>query len=440
MAMGHSPPIATRTGWISIAIMPFMIAFATKVNWIGMLTGTSHEKLQVFHRWSALVMYITSLIHTFVFIVQAIDLDEWEVQWKTNWYWTGIAALVPQTFLVFMSWGYFRNKYYETFKRLHFLAANVFMVFLFIHCCFRLTSWDYFAATAGIYFAAWFARYLRTTYNTAFGVAATLELLPDNQLLKLTVHIPPRVKWSPGQHFFIRFLNAGIHVFSSHPFTVTSLPSDGHMEFIFGVREGITKKLGDMVKGRTSVRMRVFIDGPYGGLPASLGGFDHVCLLAGGTGMTSTLPVLSHLLKDTDKMNLKTIDYLVAVKKRETATWLEDTLVSMNANGLTRTVHVTDPDDQSGLLKDGGSEDSSLSEQKAEQAYSNTKLVAGRPDLPALIKEVYKTRSGRVSIVACGPESFLYDVRNAVAECQLVLLDGYGECTDLYLHTENYSW
>ncbi|EEB87074.1 hypothetical protein MPER_15738, partial [Moniliophthora perniciosa FA553] len=54
--MGHSPPIATRTGWLSVAIMPFMIAFATKVNWIGALTGTSHEKLQVFHRWTAFIM------------------------------------------------------------------------------------------------------------------------------------------------------------------------------------------------------------------------------------------------------------------------------------------------------------------------------------------------------------------------------------------------
>jgi hypothetical protein len=71
--LGHSMPIATRTGWISIAIMPFMMcafsmsrffhdspelnsAFSTKVNYVALLTGTSHEKLQVFHRWSAAFM------------------------------------------------------------------------------------------------------------------------------------------------------------------------------------------------------------------------------------------------------------------------------------------------------------------------------------------------------------------------------------------------
>ena len=73
--MGHSPPIATRTGWISIAILPFLMyvpsllsvstpnclsrldsVFATKVNLIGMFTGFSHYKLQVYHRWTAWVM------------------------------------------------------------------------------------------------------------------------------------------------------------------------------------------------------------------------------------------------------------------------------------------------------------------------------------------------------------------------------------------------
>lgn len=34
----------------------------------------------------------------------------------------------------------YRNKCYEFFKLTHWLAALVFMVFLFIHCDFTLTS------------------------------------------------------------------------------------------------------------------------------------------------------------------------------------------------------------------------------------------------------------------------------------------------------------
>lgn len=41
--------------------------------------------------------------------------------------------------------------------------------------------------------------------------------------------------------------------------------------------------------------------------------------------------------------------------------------------------------------------------------------------------------------VACGPESLLYDVRNAVADCQLAIADGFGSARDIYLHTENFG-
>lgn len=39
----------------------------------------------------------------------------------------------------------------------------------------------------------------------------------------------------------------------------------------------------------------------------------------------------------------------------------------------------------------------------------------------------------------CGPESFVYDVRNAVAQCELDLADGYGRCQEIYLHAEAYQ-
>lgn len=56
------------------------------------------------------------------------------------YYWTGIAALIPQAWLTFMSIGYIRNLFYETFKALHYLSAAMFTVFFFLHCDFTLTS------------------------------------------------------------------------------------------------------------------------------------------------------------------------------------------------------------------------------------------------------------------------------------------------------------
>ena len=78
VAYGGSPPIATRTGWMAIAMLPFLMyvpvdqlsarwicllllfiftrTFATKWNIITLLTGVSHEKIQVYHHWTAWIM------------------------------------------------------------------------------------------------------------------------------------------------------------------------------------------------------------------------------------------------------------------------------------------------------------------------------------------------------------------------------------------------
>ncbi|KAL1690600.1 hypothetical protein GGG16DRAFT_55264 [Schizophyllum commune] len=310
MAMGHSMPIATRSGWIAIAIMPFMIVFATKVNFVGMLTGVSHERLQVFHRWSAVLMYIPSLVHTFPFIVMNIREGTMVKNWDTSvFYWTGVAALVPQTYLVFLSWGVFRNNYYEIFKN----AAGIFMAALFVHVNFRLSSWDYFFGTAAAWALAWLIRFARSVYNSGFtGLPATLDVLSQPQpdipntglvrfhhtgLVRVRIKAPRRVRAASGQHVFLRFLGAGVHSLTSHPFTIAGVrDAEGsgirdkdkadsrELEVVFRVHVGTTAALAARAAGKVGLSMRVLVDGPYGGVPVTLAAYDRVLLLAGGSG------------------------------------------------------------------------------------------------------------------------------------------------------------
>lgn len=101
--------------------------FASKVNFITILTGTSHEKLQVFHRWSAWIMCkllcmsimrtrlvscfnlnagVLALIHTIILVREAIKRGTMLSEWKTGpWYWTGVAALIPQVPHIFFQCG-----------------------------------------------------------------------------------------------------------------------------------------------------------------------------------------------------------------------------------------------------------------------------------------------------------------------------------------------
>lgn len=139
---GGSPPIATRSGWMALACLPFILATSPKSNMITGLTGISHEKLQVFHRWISYACFVLALVHTFPFIVYNIWLGTLRSEWMTNvCYWTGVVALLAQAWLTFASIGPLRTLCYEFFKITHFVAALVFVVFFFLHCDFRLSSW-----------------------------------------------------------------------------------------------------------------------------------------------------------------------------------------------------------------------------------------------------------------------------------------------------------
>jgi len=105
------------------------------------------------------MMLVLALIHTFPFIVYHISMGDMVNKWTTDpAYWTGTAALVAPAWLTFMSIGPLRsvseeiritqlslmlsrNRYYEFFKVTHYVAIIVFVVFFFIHCEFRLSSW-----------------------------------------------------------------------------------------------------------------------------------------------------------------------------------------------------------------------------------------------------------------------------------------------------------
>jgi predicted ferric reductase len=127
---------------MALGLLPFVMLLASKANYISLLTGISHEKLQVFHRWTSWMMFLLALVHTFPFIVVHVWKGDMMLQWRMSVvYWTGVAALIPQAYLNIMSIGYIRNRYYEFFKATHYIAIGFFLFFFFIHCDFRLSSW-----------------------------------------------------------------------------------------------------------------------------------------------------------------------------------------------------------------------------------------------------------------------------------------------------------
>ncbi|EIM92769.1 uncharacterized protein STEHIDRAFT_71828 [Stereum hirsutum FP-91666 SS1] len=428
------PPLANRTGWISLAMLPFVMVFASKVNFITILTGTSHEKLQVFHRWSAWIMWVLALIHTIILIREAIKRGTMLSEWKAGpWYWTGVAALIPQTWLVVMSIGPIRNAYYETFKKLHFVAVGIFFPFLWVHCNFRQTSWWFIYAALGAWFVTWIVRVGRAIFLNGVNHRASIEAHSCN-LIKIVIPTPSKVQWKPGEHYFIRFFGTGIHCLSSHPFTIASLATGekSSLEAWIRVHEGITKRLQRKSLER-NVTVPVVLDGPYGGLKGSLHVYDKVLLLAGGSGITFIMPILVDILS-REKRASNTVQLVWAVASLDDFVMFEDTYArvqpSINNGSLTISCFVT---------RETFTPDTATTKDEQDKIPHDMETVIGRPDLKQLVFN-FCSGSGTVGMTTCGPTAFTMDVNNAAATVQLDIARGRSKCTELYLHTEAYSW
>lgn len=67
-----SPPLAVRSGMMAVALLPWIVALSMKANLITMVTGISHERLNVLHRWAAYLCLVLSILHTVPFYVTPI--------------------------------------------------------------------------------------------------------------------------------------------------------------------------------------------------------------------------------------------------------------------------------------------------------------------------------------------------------------------------------
>lgn len=86
-----APPIAIRTGLMAFACTPILVALAGKASTITLLTGVSHEKLNVIHRWTGWITLVLSLIHTIPFFYAPLH-DVGYTNLHSEFYGTGLGG------------------------------------------------------------------------------------------------------------------------------------------------------------------------------------------------------------------------------------------------------------------------------------------------------------------------------------------------------------
>ena len=94
------------------------------------------------------------------------------------------------------------------------------------------------------------------------------------------------------------------------------------MTLLIRSASGLTHKLRNHLSARGAAgkgdTIPVLLDGPYGGLEGDLSIYEHVLLIAGGTGITFVLPVLEELIDkmafEPNKVVCKSVDIVWSLR------------------------------------------------------------------------------------------------------------------------------
>ncbi|KAK1141792.1 ferric-chelate reductase Frp1 [Aspergillus melleus] len=357
--------VGYRTGFVAIAQLPLIFLLAGRQNIIGYLVGMSYERLNWYHRWISRTLWLTTTIH----------MGFWFRNWGRYDYITyqlkndplsqrGFAAWIILTFIVLSSAAPVRRLSYEFFVLQHLVTFCGFIAAVWLHAPEEVKVWVWIPI--GLLVFDRVVRYVWATYanlsifhrskkengHALWANRATFTPLPGN-VTRITIE-NPGIRWKPGQHVFLTCHS--VVPLQSHPFTIASIPEDNKMEFLVRAEKGGTRRFfryaskHHQILGSTDSKPEnrpraVFLDGPYGSI-RPLRQFDSVVLLAGGMGITFTLPFLRDLIagwkvggaESTTRNRhavTKRIRFVWVIKSRSQLSWFETQLQSLLADAET---------------------------------------------------------------------------------------------------------
>ena len=255
----------------------------------------------------------------------------------------------------------------------------------------------------------------------------------DDVVVRLDFEHEHRETWKAGQHFHICF--PSLSIWQSHPFTPSSMPDPckrtQHHTYIIRVRGGQTVGLAQT----QSNKIPVLLTGPYGnGHPQYE--IRNVLAIAGGTGVTFTLPVALQVLRQ-NIISRGAVDFVWIVRRSQDLLWIATDLSELvdmvkEMPSLRISVFVTRESRAASIPREHGYKESaseSSSEscssrgldnllEKTSPAFSITFLSDHRPSIAEVVDD-FMDRSAsngdNVEIVGSRPEELGSDLRSAVA-------------------------
>ncbi|KAM9913885.1 hypothetical protein OXX69_001128 [Metschnikowia pulcherrima] len=413
--------VADRTGIICIIILPLLVLFGGRNNFLMWATRWKFATFMTYHRWIARFEVLLAFIHSVCFWMTFVIYGDVAEESSENYVVWGIVATFSGVLICFQGLLFLRRRWYEIFLVLHIILAAFFVIGSWYHV-YELGYSQFMYAT----FAVWaFDRIVRVIRMVWFGFPKAEISLFSDDTIKVEIPKPARWKAIPGGHAYVYFMHS-YHFWQSHPFTYNE--SDTHVTFFCKVKSGVTKSLFKHLSNLPgkSTQMRVSVEGPYGE-SHPIKHHSDVVFIAGGNGIPGLYSEFEHLNKAADskqKLKLKWI-----IREIKSFAWMCKEFQRYQHTNAEITVYVTRPDLIGGTkeLVSFLSGDNSSNEEKPTEKEPDTDILEhvrrefpyitfkeGRPELQDIIESDIKEARHSVAFVVCGTSYMVDEARYQV--------------------------
>lgn len=448
-----------RTGCLAFAFVPLVFILSSRDNIFSLITGVSYQHFNFLHRWIGRFIFIMTWVHTVLWSIElGIMYQPQPTKYKTTWakrYWKyGVGATALLTFLFLHS---FRTVQkwtgYEFFRKSHEVVAV-----LFLGACWG--HWpdmkEWIIAGIAIVFFDRGVRYVRMILihmnwasgtSGAFGLHAfdgTISRHHDTDGIDvLVLRVKSNITWKAGQHFFLTFPT--LSFLESHPFTASNIPTPGARTqdqlYIIRVLKGQTKRLADLcIEPDTEYPLPTIVCGPYGTSVIDQSASNYQ-LVAGGTGVSFTLPLAQNIIASTSSDEKRIIDFVWILRRAENLRWLQNELLEIRRQAAETSgvdLHIRVFVTREGEAPSTSSTSPAHSIPSEEVCDPQVKETLGvnvsteaktpehdvtnwlqnrHPSCKDIVMAFRDECVGKIQVLASGPAGLGRDLREAVAEC-----------------------
>lgn len=429
---------ANRAGTIAASQFPLLVALGMKNNIISFLTGISFEKLNILHRTAARSLCVVMWVHAAgrikIGVYKTIRPDTMS---EARWLQCGILAITSLTVLSIISIRPLRSSRYDMFKIVHFAFGTIVLLGSYFHMQIDAQMGYYVWPAILLWGLDRVLRWCRMLLFAQFSSSdnASVDVLSPN-FMRVTADKPRFFYWNPGQCAYLTVPSVGL---VAHPFTISSVDTKSKQDkliFLIRVHDGFTKRVLNKANGQ---RTRLLLDGPYSSPPLTRG-FDGVVLIAGGTGVAFTLPLLLNLLqqsKQGKRLPCSRILFIWAIRDADHINWISAPLIDA-LSGLPKDleasikIYITGSATRREELsedwedKNSGADTPTTASEKLNYdgivtASTVVNVKQGeRPDFASLLHaEMEQVKDGRMGVNVCGPFGLAEGVRSALGASQI---------------------